>query len=51
VRIAGISDHRVSQSIDLADPDGHGIELYVDADPAIWREDPTAVANVAPLAL
>jgi catechol 2,3-dioxygenase len=46
-----LSDHRVSQSIYLNDPDGNGIELYVDADPAIWREDPTAVASVGPLAL
>src|SRR6185436_17261572 len=29
-----LSDHRVSQSIYLDDPDGNGIELYVDADPA-----------------
>jgi catechol-2,3-dioxygenase len=51
VRIAGVSDHRVSQSLYLADPDGHGLELYVDADPAVWRSDPTSVATVAPLSL
>jgi catechol 2,3-dioxygenase len=51
VPIRGIRDHRVSQSIYLEDPDGNTIELYVDADPAIWGEDPSAVATVKPLAL
>lgn len=46
-----LSDHRVSQSIYLTDPDGHGLELYVDADPAIWRDNPAAVAHVSPLTL
>jgi len=49
IPILGLSDHRVSQSIYLRDPDGLLIELYVDADPAIWRADPAAVAHVAPL--
>jgi catechol 2,3-dioxygenase len=44
-------DHRVSQSIYLNDPDGHGIELYVDADPSIWHGDPTTVAHAQPLDL
>ena len=51
IAILGLSDHRVSQSIYLRDPDGLLIELYVDADPAIWRADPAAVAHVAPLNL
>jgi catechol 2,3-dioxygenase len=51
VKVLGTSDHRVSQSIYLADPDGNGLELFVDADPAVWREDPTAVATVEPLEL
>ena len=41
----------MSQSIYLEDPDGIVIELYVDADPKIWADDPSAVANVKPLAL
>ena len=51
VAIRGISDHRVSQSIYFQDPDGNGLELFVDADPAIWRADPSTVATVKPLAL
>jgi catechol 2,3-dioxygenase len=51
IRILGQSDHRVSQSIYLRDPDGLLVELYVDADPAIWRDDPSAVAHVGPLEL
>ncbi|MBI1285185.1 MAG: VOC family protein [Thiobacillus sp.] len=51
VAIAGQADHRVSQALYCHDPDGIMIELYVDADPAIWRDDPAAVAHVGKLAL
>jgi catechol 2,3-dioxygenase len=51
IQIAAISNHRVSQSIYLSDPDGIGLELYVDADPTVWRREPGAVATVAPLEL
>ena len=51
VRIGWIAEHRVSQSIYVADPDGNMIELYVDADPAIWRADPTVVATAMVLDL
>lgn len=51
VAIVAIRDHRVSQSIYLNDPDGNGVELFVDADPAIWRSNPAAVATVEPLEL
>jgi catechol 2,3-dioxygenase len=51
VKILAVSDHKVSQSIYLNDPDGNGIELFVDADAAIWRERPEAVATVEPLEL
>ncbi len=46
-----VSNHRVSQSIYLDDPDGNGLELFVDADPSIWRDNPAAVAHVEPLEL
>ena len=46
-----IRDHEVSQSIYLSDPDGNNIELYVDADPAIWRARPETVATSRPLTL
>lgn len=51
VKIVGISDHRVSQSIYVEDPDGNMVELFVDADPALWTRDPSAVATVQPLKL
>jgi len=38
-----MSDHTVSQSLYLQDPDGNEVELYVDADPSIWNRDPAAV--------
>ena len=46
-----LRDHAVSQSIYLNDPDGNGLELYVDGDPTIWRDDPSAVATSIPLQL
>lgn len=50
--LSGMSDHTVSQSLYLADPDGTEVELYVDADPAIWRDDPAAIlAPIKPLRL
>src|ERR1700752_3095908 len=39
-----LTDHKGPQSIYLDDPDGNGVELYVNADPTIWREDPSRVA-------
>ena len=51
VKIDMIADHRVSQSLYFADPDGNAIELFVDGDPAIWRDNPAAVASVEPLTL
>jgi catechol 2,3-dioxygenase len=44
-------DHHVSQGLYVSDPDGHLIELYVDADPALWHADPTEVAHSDPLTL
>ena len=48
----GMSDHLVSQSLYLRDPDGNEVELYVD-DPAIdWRTDKSWMeAPVQPLKL
>jgi catechol 2,3-dioxygenase len=41
-------DHNVTKSLYLQDPDGNGIELYVDASDA-WREDPQCIATGGPL--
>ncbi len=51
VAIEGQSDHGVSQSLYMQDPDGNGVEVYVDTDPALWRDDPAAMLTVKPLAL
>ena len=44
-------EHRVCQSMHLDDPDGNTIELYVDADPAIWARDPRSIVCSEPLML
>ncbi|MCX7064767.1 MAG: VOC family protein [Proteobacteria bacterium] len=51
---AGVSttpiDHEVTKSLYFQDPDGNGIEVYVDASKA-WRSEPQRVAQVMPLQL
>ena len=42
--VVGTADHHVSHSIYITDPDGNEIELYIDVQPEVWRDDPGAVA-------
>lgn len=52
VTIDGMSDHTVSLSLYLHDPDGNEVELYTDVDEALWKNDPSAVVSpVKPLRL
>ena len=44
VTIAGTADHAVTHSVYILDPDGNEIELYIDVQPAVWKDDPAAVA-------
>lgn len=39
IAIEGASDHGVSEAIYLRDPDGNGVELYVDRPKADWPRD------------
>jgi len=43
-------DHEVTKSLYFADPDGNGIEVYIDTSDA-WRREPQRVAQVMPLEL
>ncbi|MCU1683541.1 MAG: Glyoxalase/bleomycin resistance protein/dioxygenase [Amycolatopsis sp.] len=50
--LLGSSDHTVTHSLYIADPDGNEIELYVDVPGVDWRDDPTLIAApVKPLQL
>ena len=50
IPISGMSDHTVTQSLYLQDPDGNEVELYVDAPGVNWKQDPKAVlAPIKPL--
>jgi catechol 2,3-dioxygenase len=50
--VLGASDHTVTHSLYIADPDGNEIELYVDLPGVDWRSDPTLIAApVKPLRL
>ena len=43
VPIVGSSDHSVTHSLYILDPDGNEIELYIDVQPETWRKEPSAV--------
>lgn len=50
--VEGMSDHTVSQSLYLRDPDGNEVELFVDDPSHDWREDASWMeAPVRPLDL
>ncbi len=52
VEVVGASDHTVTHSLYIKDPDGNELELYIDVQPAVWKEHPEAVAAaVKPLRL
>ncbi|WP_306030624.1 VOC family protein [Stappia sp. MMSF_3263] len=38
LRVQGASDHKVSEAVYLADPEGNGIEIYADRPPAGWTD-------------
>lgn len=43
VPIVGATDHTVTHSLYIADPDGNEIELYIDVQPEAWHDDPQVV--------
>jgi catechol-2,3-dioxygenase len=43
VDYVGASDHTVTHSLYIRDPDGHEIELYIDVPGVDWRSDPSLV--------
>jgi catechol 2,3-dioxygenase len=52
VTIVGASDHTVTHSLYIEDPDGNEIELYIDVPGIDWRADPALIAApIKPLRL
>ena len=49
VQLTGLSDHFVSESIYLRDPDHHGIEIYADRPREIWEGTVMERMTTAPL--
>ncbi len=50
--VVGASDHTVTHSLYILDPDGNEIELYIDVPGVDWRSDPALVAApIRPLTL
>ncbi len=51
VTILGLTDHHVTKSMYILDPDGNELELYVDQSDD-WKKDPTSIlARPQPLTL
>jgi catechol-2,3-dioxygenase len=44
VTVVGATDHTVTHSLYVLDPDGNELELYVDVEGADWRTDPALIA-------
>jgi catechol 2,3-dioxygenase len=42
VEVVGATDHGVTHSLYIKDPDGNEIELYIDVQPEDWRSNPDA---------
>jgi len=52
VTVLGASDHTVSHSLYILDPDGNELELFVDVPGVDWKSDPTLVVSaIKPLRL
>jgi catechol 2,3-dioxygenase len=52
VTVVGASDHTVTHSLYILDPDGNEIELYIDVPGVDWKADPDLImAPIKPLAL
>ena len=52
VRVVGASDHTVTHSLYILDPDGNEVELYIDVQPEVWHDDPAAIFSpIKPLQL
>jgi catechol 2,3-dioxygenase len=49
VAVENALDHTVTHSLYIRDPDGYRIELFIDVQPELWRDDPGAV--MAPTSL
>ncbi|WEX78342.1 VOC family protein [Sinorhizobium numidicum] len=51
IHLQGASDHRVSEAIYLADPEGNGIEVYRDRPRAEWTYKPDGTVEMSTLPL
>jgi catechol 2,3-dioxygenase len=51
VRIAAVTDHVVTHSLYISDPDGNEIELYIDVPGVDWRGNPDLINSATPLLL
>lgn len=39
------TDHGITHSVYLRDPDGNRVELYVDVQPEVWRQDSSVIGG------
>ena len=48
--MVGASDHTVTHSLYVLDPDGNEVELYIDVPEVDWRADPNLIMAPDPTA-
>jgi catechol-2,3-dioxygenase len=51
VTVVGSSDHTVTHSLYILDPDGNELELYIDVADIDWNDPAAVMAPIRPLAL
>lgn len=51
VTVVGSSDHTVTHSLYILDPDGNELELYIDVAGVDWTDPSAVMAPIRPLAL
>ena len=45
VQVDHVTDHGMTHSVYLRDPDGNHVEIYIDVQPELWRDDPSTVGG------
>lgn len=40
-----VTDHGVTHSVYMRDPDGNRVEIYIDVQPEVWRDNPSLVGS------
>lgn len=51
IAVEGLSDHDVSEAVYLSDPEGNGVEIYIDRPESAWKRGPNGAVHMTSEAL